>query len=302
MKLNEIATIQQLIQHIAPSLDQMAADANLFGSVQIRIAPLVAALPPKVALTAAGVESLKLTDTEEAYLLYETLRRLFPKAMHAAVVSNNSFGAILEAALQRAGTTFSPFWLQGERAFVTGEHELAKVLDSALTVRQGVPPTLRTVRGFSKPLFRAITSNQVVIDAPARVVGANGEIAECATTYMTLNNSNNTWFIAFNGVNHRLDELPTRHLQALRGLLGEFTATSSAFLNKLRVDAINDDTDVKTLATVAQTIDGMVEKRYETDTASVERAFVAFERGDLQSLVGAVPQAEINKVAGNAAT
>jgi hypothetical protein len=103
VKLTAIRDREELGELVARRLDEIHTDRNLQGSVLRSIRPLLAALPQRVVLTAATIESLGLDPHAEAYLVFEMCRRAWPDSLHLRR-AGTSLGEVMREAAGRIGT------------------------------------------------------------------------------------------------------------------------------------------------------------------------------------------------------
>jgi hypothetical protein len=92
----------KLVTFLVPHLQAIQADANLLGSVQQRLAPLLRALPTTVALTVQAAERLRLEAHETAYLIFESWRLLSPGVLRPLGEQGNLAETLQQAAAQSA--------------------------------------------------------------------------------------------------------------------------------------------------------------------------------------------------------
>jgi hypothetical protein len=296
IKLGEVRTGAELIALIAPKLDEIAADPNIQGTVQLRIDPLLASLPKGAALTAKGVESLKLDGHELAYLQFRTWKSIHSGEINQGIKHHESFAEILQAALDitnRDGE-FVPFWLRGQREFVHSTAAFGDYLSSSFVGEDG-PVRLGDVLKMSRPKFTDIRNTIIQLSAQAEFAGQPESNQRIDLTFML---SGDQWNVSLQRGVAPLKELPTHVLEVFKDLLaGYLDSTSSAFLKQLRREVLREDDGAKALGTISVFIDTIITERYKPIVAAAEKTIAAFKKGELDSAVGAVPKRALNRAA-----
>jgi hypothetical protein len=115
MKLSEHTSAKSLAKALEPHLASLDGDANLLGSVRLRVDPLLKELPKTCVLTGRTIESLGLNEHETAYLVLRQWLRSHPTAIGHGMAAESLAGA-LEMAAQFAKMGQFSIWPEWMRA------------------------------------------------------------------------------------------------------------------------------------------------------------------------------------------
>jgi hypothetical protein len=295
-KLTEVRTAEQLAAFIGPRLDDLAADANLQGSVYQSVDPLLDALPRQVVLNRQTIIELGLDAPATAYLIFELWRRAQPELIRHGASMSNKLSEVLAACLEWSGHTTVDWFTSG--APVADVVATRKIVHDPLSgPSQGFIPWKDTMvlepTSLAEPtaVFKHVpwrlhlqtvchlspkVSDRVLIE----LVPPGGALPEWTIKSET-----------------PLRHLPTSMLRQLRKCLAAFLPSAAGvndLVKRLRARARADDSTMAATEAVLGVIDRELSLR---DVEVAKQVLAAFKRGDLDALVGKTSLAAIQAMA-----
>jgi hypothetical protein len=282
-----ISSIHDLLSFAKSRLDDMEGDANIQGTAARRVGPLLAALPPNVALSAKTIAGLDLDAHETVYLLLETWRRLGGKGAPKEQ-PNAPLAKVLEDAYKHFATG-EPFGLQTDRVFVAHDHASTGtsvpfgVFDLTLLppMQRAKLPDNESPHHVSLELSAETAASMYSDGAVAPLLSGKGTaqvIFHFLAPDWALATKN--WYDAptrgEKSALVQLDQLPTRALVELRRHLDESEGRARE---------------------VVTAIEAVLDQRAAPVMATVTKALEDFHNGSLSSLVGTLPPAGLELAA-----
>jgi hypothetical protein len=304
--LRSLAEDNLLTDFLVPRLADLDADRNLQGTVRRRLDPLLAALPPDLALTGKACERLGLDEHEVAYVQLATLRRGYPEALRAAVEGHDNFADALRAArsfAHQSGQEFRPYWLECDGDFVRLEPAARQACIRALAT--GLSGGRGLTDGKIMSFQSTPGSNYIAPGSSLQITASVASLTSDADkVQVTLRRGLDKWDLTVNlsAPVHQSQHLPFEAapaflLRALRQTLARFTPTGAeGVVRHIRERALGKDPEAQFVGEAVAALDRELGTR-PTDDGAVERAIEAFLRGELDSLVGAVPKGELDRLA-----